>query len=230
MKSILKRDTEVKGIVAYAGQLSVNFGSISPTLHCSVLSAVCGLLRLDSYRCSAAGGVHKRPRGRNNGASEKLHGPEVNWQLSTENIFLVFVVDGYVKRSAGCSTTTSWNGYSATYRSGAWHASANESIFSPSFILGWLQLSNWGDRTMASIRLNCAFKRTLMVCTWIHGCQLSELHFWRHFRSRSVDAWCVHIAGNYRENIFEMSEVRVNDTSWRCYDSNSVCPLQIALC
>ena len=36
----------------------------------------------------------------------------------------------FVQRSAGGSTTTSWNGYSATYRTGAFHALANESIFS----------------------------------------------------------------------------------------------------
>ena len=39
--------------------------------------------------CSAAaGGVCIQPRCRNNGAQEKLHGPEVNLQLSTINIIL----------------------------------------------------------------------------------------------------------------------------------------------
>ena len=42
-----------------------------------------------------------------------------------------FVVAGDVKRSAGgVSVTTSWNGHSATYRTGVWHAPANNSIFS----------------------------------------------------------------------------------------------------
>ena len=44
------------------------------------------------------------------------------WQLSTENIFLKFVdefvVAGDIKRSVGGSITTSWNGYSDTYRTG----------------------------------------------------------------------------------------------------------------
>ena len=64
-----------KGLLPYAGQLSVHSGFvISPTLHWSDLSVVCRLLRLNSSRCSAAGGVRKRPRGRNSGSSEKWHG------------------------------------------------------------------------------------------------------------------------------------------------------------
>ena len=51
---------------------------------------------------------------------------------------------GDVKRSAGgSSVTTSWNGYSATYRTRVWHASASNSIFSLACILGQLQLSDW---------------------------------------------------------------------------------------
>ena len=53
-----------------------------------------------------------------------------------------FVVGGDVKRSAGGgSITTSWNEYSATYRTGVWHAPDNNTIFSPACILG--QLSDW---------------------------------------------------------------------------------------
>ena len=56
-----------------------------------------------------------------------------------------FVVAGDVKRSAGGgSITTSWNGYSATYRTGLWHAPANNLIFSLAIvILRQLQLSDW---------------------------------------------------------------------------------------
>ena len=89
LKSRLKRYMEEKGIVAVWEVRKWSVREIfSQTLHSSDPSVVCRLLQLDSSRCSAAGGVRKRPRGRNNGASEKSHGPEVNWQLSTENIFL----------------------------------------------------------------------------------------------------------------------------------------------
>ena len=56
-----------KGIVAVCGTavISLRVHVISPTLHCSDLSVVCGLLRLDPCRCSAAGGLRKRQRGRN---------------------------------------------------------------------------------------------------------------------------------------------------------------------
>ena len=37
----------------------------------------------DSSAGRAARGVRIRPRGRNNGASEKWYGPEVKWQMST---------------------------------------------------------------------------------------------------------------------------------------------------
>jgi hypothetical protein len=64
-----------KELLPYAGQLSVHFGSIviSPTLHCSDLSVICRLLRLDYSRCSAAGGVRKRPRGWNNVVCRRNH-------------------------------------------------------------------------------------------------------------------------------------------------------------
>ena len=51
--------------------------------------------------------------------------------------FLNAEAAGDVKRSArGVSVTTSWNGYNATYRTGVWHAPANNLIFSLACILG----------------------------------------------------------------------------------------------
>jgi hypothetical protein len=92
-----------KGLLPYAGQLSV---------HCrrADLSVVCGLLRLDSSRCSAARGVHI-PR------LEQWIVGEMTWiyscLLKTSFSNAEFVVAGDVKRSAGGSTTTCWKGYSA---------------------------------------------------------------------------------------------------------------------
>ena len=54
----------------------------------------------DSSGWTLAGLVRIRPRGRNNGVSQKLDGPEVNWQLSTENIFLPLEEQQLHRRSA----------------------------------------------------------------------------------------------------------------------------------
>ncbi|CAL8379158.1 unnamed protein product [Boreogadus saida] len=73
LKSRLKRYMEEKGTVDVYGTAvsSLQVHVITQTFHWSDLSVVCGLLRLDSSRCSAAGEVCIQPRGRNNGASEK---------------------------------------------------------------------------------------------------------------------------------------------------------------
>jgi hypothetical protein len=72
LKTRLKLYMEEKGIVAVCGTAvsSLRIYVISLMLHCSDLSVVCGLLRLDSSHCSAAGGVRIRPRGRNNSIGE----------------------------------------------------------------------------------------------------------------------------------------------------------------
>ena len=63
-----------------------------------------------------------------------------------------FVVAGDVKRSAGgVSVTTSWNGYSATYRTGVWHADRTIIRFLYRCILGQLQLSDW----LAELNYGC---------------------------------------------------------------------------
>ena len=70
------------------------------------------------------------------------------------------VAGGDVKRSTGGSTTTSWNGYSATYRTGAWRASVRIGLLTAVYTrtIAVVQFSEH-IQTMALMGLSCACKR-----------------------------------------------------------------------
>ena len=113
LNSKLKRDIEEKAMFSVDSCQFTSLHMISPTLHCSNLLVVRGLLRRQSVREM----IWTRSE------LEAVYWKHVS-QMPPE-----FVVAGDVKRSTGGSITTSWNGYSATYRTGEWHALANDSIY-----------------------------------------------------------------------------------------------------
>ena len=84
-----------------------------------------------------------------------------------------FVVAGDVKRSAGgVSVTTSWNEYSATYRTAVWPADRTIIWFSHQHVYSdnCSCLTEQRSRTLAVIWLSCACKHT--------GCGPDHLWMW----------------------------------------------------
>ena len=65
--------------------ISIPFCNLHPTFS---MQTPTFLSLSDSSAGRAAGEVHIRPRGQNNGASEKSYGPVVNWQLSAASMFV----------------------------------------------------------------------------------------------------------------------------------------------
>ena len=76
-----RRSTKMFSADSWKRQLSVHLGSIS-FLRRSIVPTSRRMQSPAGGAGPAGGGVRIRPRGRNNGASEKWYGPQVKWLLS----------------------------------------------------------------------------------------------------------------------------------------------------